>query len=325
MKSYITTSYGEPETVVRLVASTKPTPKKDQVLLKVKAAPVNDYDWCVTSGKPFAYRLLFGLSKPKRKFQKLGMEVAGIVEEVGPNVTKYKVGDELYGDISDHEFGSFSEYLCTSERGLTKKPSFMSFEDAAAIPHAAMLAYEGLIDLGQIQGGQEILINGAGGGMGTFALQIAKTFNATVTGVDCGAKHQSMQSLGFDKVIDYKKEDFTKNGQTYDLILDPRTSRSPFSFLRSLKQGGIYVTVGGRSGKLIQLLLFKGLIRLFTGKRVKMLGLRPNKYLDKINDLYEEGKVKPVIDGPHPFEKTPSLIKYFGEAQHKGKIVISIP
>lgn len=324
MKSFTVTSFGAPEKVVKLAELPKPTPSGDQVLVRVKAASINDYDWCVTSGRPFAYRLLFGLFKQKKRFQKLGMEVAGIVEEVGPDVKKCEVGDEVYGDLSDHEFGSLSEYVCVSECALTKKPEDMSFEDAAAIPHAAMLAYEALIDLGQLAEGQEILINGAGGGMGTFALQIAKVFNASVTGVDSGAKHDMMRSLGFDSVIDYRVEDFTKSGLKYDLILDARTSRSPFNFLRSLKKKGQYITVGGRSGKLIQLLVFRKIIGLFTGKRVKMLGLKPNKYLDQINKLYKEGKIKPVIDGPHPFERTPELIQYFGEANHLGKIVIKM-
>lgn len=303
----------------------KPVPRKSQVLVKVKAAPINDYDWSVTTGTPTSYRLLFGLSKPKKKFQKLGMEAAGTVEAIGPEVTQFKVGDEVYGDVSNHEFGSLSEYLCVSEKALVLKPEKMSFEEACSIPHASMLAYQALIDMGKIQPNQKILINGAGGGMGTFAIQIATTFNAEITAVDSSPKEEMLREEGADHFIDYQKEDFTKSGVQYDLILDPRTNRSPWKFLSSLKKGGRYVTVGGQSGKLIQTLLLKGLIRLFTGKKVMILGLRANEHLDQINELHDQGIIKPVIDGPHPFEEVPQRIQYFGDAKHQGKVVISIP
>lgn len=324
MKAFTVSTYGDPEEVVKLVEESNPSPTGDQVLLKVKTAPINDYDWSVVSGTPFSYRLLFGLSKPRKKFRRLGMEVAGVVEELGPECTKFGVGDAVYGDTSNHEFGSFSEYLCVSEQALTAKPVEMSFEDAAAIPHAAMLAYQGLIDLGNIKEGQQVLINGAGGGMGTFAVQIAKTFRAEVTGVDKAAKFESLKTLGYDHVIDFEKEDFTKNGKKYDLILDARTTRSPWAFPRSLVKGGRFITVGGRSRRLIQILLFNGLIKLFTGKTIKILGLRANKYLEQINELYKQGLIKPLIDGPYPFEETPKRIKYFGSANHKGKVVITV-
>lgn len=325
MKTYTIYSFGKPEEVITLEELEKPIPQKDELLIKVKAAPINDYDWCISTGNPKAYRLLFGLFKPKKKFQRLGMEVAGVVEAIGPDCKKFKRGDEVYGDISDGTMGSLSEYLCTSEKHLTSKPTKMSFEEACAIPHASMLAYEAMVDLGQLKSGQKLLINGAGGGFGTFAIQIAKTYpNVETTAVDSNIKADLLKAQGADYVIDYQKEDFTKSEKKYDLILDPRTNRSPWKFLKSLNKGGRYVTVGGRSGKLIQLLLLKGLLRLFTGKRVMMLGLRPNKYLDRITELYNQGYIKPVIDGPYPFEETPQRIQYFGDAKHKGKVVISI-
>ena len=325
MKSYIVTQYGKPEDVVSLKETEKPVPRAKQVLIKVKAAPINDYDWTATTGKPTSYRLLFGISKPKKRFQKPGMEVAGVIEAIGAEVTSFKVGDAVYGDLSNHEFGSLSEYLCVNEKALALKPEKMSFEEAASIPHASMLAYEGLIDAGNIQPNQKILINGAGGGMGTFAIQIAKTFNAKVTAVDSGPKEAMLRKEGAVHFIDYQKEAFTKSGTKYDLILDPRTNRPPWKFLSSLKKGGRYVTVGGQSGKLIQILLLTGLIRFFTGKRVMILGLSPNKYLDKMNELYDQGIIQPVIDGPHPFTEVPRLIQYFGDARHQGKVVIAIP
>ncbi|MDW3193787.1 MAG: NAD(P)-dependent alcohol dehydrogenase [Cytophagales bacterium] len=324
MKSYIVTTYGNPEEVVHLQEVDQPKPEGKQVLVKVKAAPVNDYDWSASSGLPKSYRLLFGWSKPRKRFQRLGMEVAGIVEETGPEVTQFKVGDAVYGDTSDHEFGSFSEYMCVNEKALHIKPERMSFVDAVAIPHAAMLAYEALIDLGKLGKGQQVLINGAGGGMGTFGLQIAKTYDAEVTGVDGAHKFDMMRDHGFDHLIDYQQEDFTQNGKQYDLILDAKTNRSPGAYLKSLKPKGKYISVGGKSGKLLQLAFFGGVIKLFTGKLFKVLALEPNKYLDKMNEMYEAGAIKPVIDGPHSFDKVPYLIKYFGDGLHKGKIVITM-
>lgn len=324
MKSYIVTTYGNPEEVVTLQEVDRPKPAGKQVLVKVKAASVNDYDWTASSGNPKSYRLLFGLTKPRKHFQRLGMEVAGIIEEVGLEVKKFQVGDAVYGDTSNHEFGSLSEYQCVNEEALHIKPAGMPFVDAVAIPHAAMLAYEALIDLGNLAKGQQILINGAGGGMGTFGLQIAKTYDAEVTGVDGVHKFDMMQELGFDHVIDYQQEDFARNGKQYDLILDAKTNRSPGAFLRSLKPNGKYISVGGKSGKLLQLFFLGRVIKLFTGKSVKVLALEQNKYLDKMNEMYESGAIKPVIDGPHSFDKVPYLIKYFGEARHRGKIVITM-
>lgn len=324
MKIYTHRAYGKPEEVITLQEVVKPQPVADQVLLKVKAAPVNDYDWCVVRGKPFAYRLFFGLFRPKKRFQKLGMEIAGVVEALGPDAGQFEVGEAVYGDTSDHAFGSLGEYLCVSEKALIRKPNAMSFEAAAAIPHAAMLAYEGLVDLGDIQDGQKILVNGAGGGMGTFAVQIAKQYNAEVTGVDSGDKFEMLRAQGFDHLIDYQQEDFTRRTEKYDLILDARTGRSPFNIQRALKPGGKYVSVGGKTGRLLQMALLKGLIRLFTGKRFQMLALKPNQHLDQINQWYEAGMIKPVIDGPHPFDQVPQLIQYFGEARHKGKVVIAM-
>lgn len=324
MKAFTVDRYGDPEEVVILEEVDKPEPEKDQVRIKVKSATVNDYDWSVATGEPKSYRLLFGLSKPKKRFRILGMEASGIVDALGPEAEKYKIGDAVYGDTSNHGHGTVGEYFCVSEQALCLKPEVMSFEEAAAIPHAAMLAYEGLIDMGALQKGQKVLINGAGGGMGSFAVQIAKTMEGEVTGVDSGEKFEMMQSLGFDHLIDYRKDDFTRNGEKYDLILDARTARSPFSLQRSLKKGGNYVTVGGKTRWLLPLLLMSGLFRLITGKRFRILALRPNLHLERINQWYEEGKIKPVIDGPHPFEQIPRLVRYFGDAKHKGKIVVSM-
>ncbi|MGB5528521.1 MAG: NAD(P)-dependent alcohol dehydrogenase [Ignavibacteriaceae bacterium] len=321
MKAIICTKYGPPE-VLQLKEVEKPTPKENEVLVKVIATAVNDYEWSMVRGKPYLYRLMFGIIKPKRKIP--GMELAGIIEELGTNATSFKVGDAVYGDISGYGFGSFAEYISINEKALKLKPGKMNFEQAASIPHASMLAVQALIDIGQVQKGEKILINGAGGGFGTFGLQIAKLYNTEVTGVDTGDKLEMMKSIGFDHVIDYKKENFTKNGQRYDLILDAKTNRSTFDYLRSLSPNGRYVTVGGFISRLLQAFFLGSIIRRFSKKNIRIVALKPNKDLDYINELFKEGKIKPVIDGPYKLSEVPEAIRHFGEGKHKGKVVITL-
>ena len=324
MKAYNLKNYGKPDKVLRLTEVEQPKPKNTEVRLKVCATTINDYDWCITTGKPFTYRLLFGIFSPKEKLMIPGMEVAGIVEEVGNNATKFKVGDAVYGDISQFGFGSFAEFLCIDEKALTRKPDNMSFEEATSIPHAAMLAAQGLLDVGQIKDRQKVLINGGGGGVGSFGIQIAKLYNADVTGVDTGEKLKAMETQGFDNVIDYKKEDFTKSEQQYDLILDCKTNRSLWKFLKVLEPEGKYVSIGGRSGNLLQMLYVSPILKLFSKKRVHMVMLKANKDLEYINELYEDNKINCVIDGPYTFDKIPWAIQRFGDGLHNGKIVISV-
>ncbi len=324
MKAYTIKNYGAPDKVLRLIEAEQPTPKNTEVQLRVCATTINDYDWCITTGKPFAYRLIFGIFNPKKKLRIPGMEVAGIVEQVGNNATKFKAGDAVYGDISEFGFGSFAEILCIDEKALARKPDSMSFEEATSIPHAAMLALQGLRDVGQIKDRQKILINGGGGGVGSFGIQIAKLYNADVTGVDTGEKLKAMETQGFDTVIDYKKEDFTKSDQQYDLILDCKTNRSLWKFLKVLKPEGKYVSIGGRSGKLLQMLYMRPILKLFSKKRIHMVMLKANKDLKYINQLYEDKKIKCVIDGPYTFDKIPWAVQRFGDGLHHGKIVISV-
>lgn len=324
MKAYSIKNYGEPAEVLRLIETNKPEPKDSEVLVKVCATAINDYDWCITTGKPLAYRLIFGIFSPKKKLRIPGMEVAGIVEQVGNNSTKFKVGDAVYGDISEFGFGSFAEFLCIDEKAITRKPNSMTFEEATSIPHAAMLALQALRDVGQIKDHQKILINGGGGGVGSFGIQLAKLYNTNVTGVDTGDKLKAMEAQGFDTVIDYKKEDFTKSDQQYDLIVDCRTNRSLWEFLKVLKPEGKYVTIGGRSGKLLQIFYMIPILKLFSKKRIHMVMLKANKDLDYINQLYEDKKISCVIDGPYTFDKIPWAIQRFGDALHNGKIVITV-
>ena len=321
MKAIVCTKYGLPD-VLQLKEVDKPTPKDNEVLVRIHATAVNDYDWSLVRGKPYLYRLMFGVLKPKKQIP--GMELAGKVLAIGASATSFKIGDAVYGDISEYGFGSFAEYICINEKALALKPDKMTFEEAASIPHASMLAVQGLIDVGKIKQDQRVLINGAGGGVGTFGLQIAKLHRAEVTGVDTGDKLKMMKSIGFDHIIDYKKEDFTKNGQRYDLILDTKTNRSTFHYVRSLGPNGKYVTVGGFLPWLFQAFILKPWISIFSKKKIHIVTLKPNKDLDYMNELFEAGKIKPVIDGPFKLSEMPKAISYFGEGKHKGKVVISI-
>lgn len=324
MNAYGIYRYGDPEQVLKLEEKPIPDLKESEVLIKVKATSINDYDWCVCTGNPFAYRLFFGLFKPRKVLSTPGMEVAGIVERLGPKVSKLKVGDEVFGDTSDHGFGSFAENMSLHEDALSVKPKEMTFEDAVTIPHAGLLALQGFDLAGEISKDSKILINGGGGGVGSFALQLAKHQGAEVWGVDTGEKLELMKSQGFDHVIDYRRNDFTQMGEKYDIILDCKTSFSPRSYLRALKEDGVYVTVGGRSGKLLSLLFARKFIHLFTKKTLNILALKTNKGVDEIAALYVSGRIKCLIDGPYPFEKLPWAVKYFGEGRHHGKVVVSI-
>jgi NADPH:quinone reductase-like Zn-dependent oxidoreductase len=319
LKAIVYTKYGGPE-VLQVKEVEKPYPKDDEVLVKVYAVSINDWDIGLLKGDVIN-RLIYGLFKPKKKI--LGSDVAGRIEVVGKNVKQFQAGDEVYGDLSG-KWGGFAEYVCASDRALALKPANMSFIEAAAIPQAAMLAVQGLIDKGKIQPGQKLLINGAGGGVGTFAVQIAKLYGVEVTGVDSSEKLDMLRSIGFDYVIDYNREDFTKNGQRYDLILDVKTNRSIFDYARALSPNGIYVTIGGSLMRIFQALYLGPWISMGRKKRIRIVALKPNKDLVYINELFEAGKIKPVIDGPYKLDEGPEAFRLFDQANHKGKVVIVI-
>lgn len=319
MKAIVYSKYGGPE-VLKIKEIEKPFPKDNEVLIKVYAVSINDWDLGLLKGD-FVNRLLNGLLKPKRKI--LGSDIAGRIEAVGKNVTRFKTGDEVYGDMSSY-WGGFAEYTCAREESLALKPATMSFEEAASIPQAAMLAVQGLIDKGKIQSGQKLLINGAGGGVGTFAVQIAKLYGVETTAVDSTDKMNMLRSIGFDHVIDYTKQDFTKNGQCYDLILDVKTNRSMFAYTRALCSNGIYVTVGGSMTRLLQALILGPLISIISKKHIRTVALKTNKDLLYINELFEAGKIKPVIDGPYKLSGFVEAFRLFDKAEHKGKVVIAM-
>jgi len=323
MKAIVYHKYGSPD-VLKLEEVQKPTPSDNEVLIKVHAASVNSWDWGLLRGKPFLNRLLFGLLKPKTKI--LGCDIAGKVEAVGRNVKQLQPGDEVFGDISGGGWGGFAEYVCARENVLALKSASMTFEEAAAVPQAAVLALQGLLDKGQIQKGQKVLINGAGGGSGTFAVQIAKSFGAEVTGVDSTGKLDMLRSIGADQVIDYTQEDFTKNGQRYDLILDVVTYRSIFDYKRALSPKGIYVMLGGGSWARVFQVMFMGPLISMTGsKKMGILMHKPNKKdLNFMKELFEAGKVVPVIDRRYPLSEVAEALRYFGEGHAKGKLVITL-
>jgi NADPH:quinone reductase-like Zn-dependent oxidoreductase len=320
MKAIVYTKYGTPDVLV-LKEIDKPVPKDDEVLIKVSAVSINDWDYGLLQGD-FANRMINGFLKPKINI--LGSDIAGRIEAVGKNIKKFHVGDEVYGDQSG-TWGGFAEYVCARENTIEHKPAHVTFEQAAAIPQAGMLAVQGLIDKGRIQSGQKILVNGAGGGVGTFAVQIAKLYGAEVTGVDSSEKLDMLRSIGFDHVIDYHKEDFTKSGKRYDLILDTKTNRSIFDYMRALTPQGIYVTVGGSMSRLLQVVLLRPLISMISKKRISIVALKLNKDLVYMNGLFEAGKIKPVIDGPYKLDEVPKAFRLFVQSVHKGKMVITLP
>jgi len=321
MKAIVCTKYGSPD-VLQLKEVEKPTPKDNEVLVKVHAASVNDWDWGLLRGTPFVNRLMFGLLKPRTGI--LGCDIAGRVEAVGRNVKQFQPGDEVFGDISGCGFGGFAEYVCARENALVLKPASMTFEEVAAVPQAAVLALQGLRDKGQIQPGQKVLINGAGGGAGTFAVQIAKSFGDEVTGVDSTEKLDMMRLIGADQVIDYTQEDFTKNGQRYDLILDFAAHHSIFDYKRALSPKGIYVMVGGSMARLFQVVFLGPWISMTWSKKMGLLVHKPNKDLAFMKELFEAGKVVPVIDRRYPLTEVPEALRYFGEGHAKGKVVITL-
>ena len=319
MKAIVYTKYGTPD-VLEVKEIGKPVPKDEEVLIKVHAASLNDWDMGLLEGD-FVNRMLNGIRKPK--LQILGSDIAGEVAAVGKGVRKFKEGDHVYGDLSGR-WGGFAEYVCAPENMLAIKPESMSFEQASAIPQAAILAVQGLIDKGNLQSGQKLLINGAGGGVGTFAIQIAKLFGVEVTGVDRAEKVDMLRSMGFDYVIDYQKEDFTQSGKQYDLILDVKTNRPLSHYTRVLNPNGRYVTVGGSISRLLSALIISRATSIFSKKKIQIVALKANKDLHYINELFEAGKIIPVIDGPYSLEDVPRLFRLFAEGLHKGKVVISM-
>jgi NADPH:quinone reductase-like Zn-dependent oxidoreductase len=323
MKAIVYTKYGPPD-VLQLKEVEKPTPRDDEVLIRVHAASVNSRDWRRMRANPFFIRLMVGgLLKPKNPI--LGADMAGRVEVVGSNIKQFRSGDEVFGYLSRYGGRTFAEYVCAGENEIALKPANLSFEQAAAVPLAAITALQGLRDKGNIQSGKKVLINGASGGVGTFAVQIAKSFGAEVTGVCSTRNLEMVRSIGADHVIDYTKEDFTQNGQQYDLILAVNGYHPISNYLRALSPKGIYVVAGGSMVQLFQAALQERRTSKTGGQKTYVVSLvQSQKDLIFMKELLESGKVVPVIDGCYPLSKAAEALRYFETVHAKGKVVISV-
>ena len=320
MKAIVYTQYGSPD-VLQLKEIEKPAPGDDEVLIKLYAAAVNAADWHLLRGDPFLLRLFSGLLKPKQHI--LGADVAGRVEAVGRNVKLFQPGDEVFGDLSGCGRGGFAEYVCARENALVLKPARITFEEAAAVPLAGVTALQGLREKGQIKPGQKVLIQGASGGVGTFAVQVAKAFGAEVTGVCSTRNVDIVRSIGADQVIDYTQEDFTTNGQQYDLILAANGYHPISAYKRALRPEGIYVMTGGSEAQMYQVMVQGPWISMTGSKKMGNLLMRSNrKDLVFLKELLEAGKVVPVIDRRYPLRETAEAIRYLEEGHAQGKVVI---
>jgi NADPH:quinone reductase-like Zn-dependent oxidoreductase len=325
MKAILFTNYGSPD-ALSLKDVERPAPMDDEVLVRVHAVALNEWDYGALLGDSVVNRLIFGMWSPKKRI--LGSDIAGRVESVGSKVTRFQPGDAVFGDLSGR-WGGLAEHVCAPQQALSHMAPEMTFEQAAAIPQAALLALQGLRLLGlrllgPIRPGQRLLINGAGGGVGTFAIQMAKAEGAEITAVDGPDKLEFLRALGAAQVIDYTREDFTRNGQRYDRILDVKTTRSLFACARALAPQGGFVTVGGDMWRLVQALLLGPLFALASSKRIRILALKPNLGLDEMKELFEAGKVVPVIDRTYPLDEAADAFRHYGTARHKGKVVITV-
>jgi NADPH:quinone reductase-like Zn-dependent oxidoreductase len=323
LKAAIYNRYGPPD-VVHIGDVAEPAPKEDEVLIQVRAASINPLDWHFMRGTPYFVRLMTGLRKPK--VTRLGVDVAGQVQAVGRKVTEFRPGDEVFGTCR----GALAEYACTSERALVLKPENVTFEQAASAPLAAYTALQGLRDKGKLQAGQKVLINGAAGGVGTFAVQIAKWLGADVTGVCSTRNLEMVRKIGADRTVDYTREDFTTSGQRYDLIFDVVGNHSPPAFRRALNPRGIYIGAGGGGLEVHWLKVLAGLIQalllsLFASQKfVPFLARANKKDLTTIYELLKGGTVTPVIDKRFPLREVPEAIRYLEQGHARGKVVISL-
>lgn len=323
MKAMIYTQYGSPD-VVRLAHMPPPTIKADEVLVKVHAVSVNSADVRLLAGKPFLVRLMgYGLLKPKHPI--LGSDIAGRVERVGDGVTAFKVGDAVYGDLSNYGMGGFAEYAAVPQAALAPMPTNLTFEEAAAVPMAAVTALQALRDKAQVRAGERIAINGASGGVGTFAVQIARAFGADVTAIASTTKLAMLRELGAAQVIDYAREDFTASGEQYDVILGVNGYQPLAHYARALKPQGRYVMVGGTDAQLFEALLRAPLMRKRDGKRFMSLSAKTTALdLQAVTALVERGTVKPIIERCYPLEALDEALRSLAAGHVRGKLVITV-
>ena len=323
MNAIVQTEYGSPD-VLQLKEVDRPVPQAHEVLIKVQASSVHAGVWHLMRGTPFLIRLIFG-GWLKPKIPILGNDVAGRIEAVGQNVTEFQLGDEVFGDLSECGFGAFAEYVCAPATVLVLKPQPLTFAAAATVPTSAQSALQALRDVGQLQPGQQVLVNGASGGVGSFAIQLAKALGAEVTGVCRTEKVAMVRSLGADQVIDYTQTDITQTGQQYDLIIDAAAYRSVFDWLPTLTPQGTYVLVGGGTPRFFQAMLLGPMITKFTGKQVKCLTAAVQQDdLRVLKDLIEAGKIMPYVDRTDTLAEVPAAIRYLEQRQVQGKVAIQI-
>lgn len=322
MKAIVYTKYGSPD-VLKYKEVEKPAPKDDEILIRIHATSINSRDWRMMRANPFFIRFGAGFLKPKNPI--LGVDVAGEVEAVGCQVNHFQPGDEVFGYLSRYGGRTFAEYACAGEDEIILKPAHLSFEQAAAVPLAAITALKGLRDYGNIQPGQKVLIQGASGGVGTYAVQIAKSFGAEVTGV-CSTRNMEMvRSFGADHVIDYKKEDFTRNGQQYDLILAVNGYHPISDYLRALRHEGSYIVAGGLMIQIIQAALQKERVSKTGNQKISIVSIdHDQKDLAFIKNLIEAGKIIPVIDKGYPLSKTAEAFRYYENEHARGKVVLTV-
>jgi NADPH:quinone reductase-like Zn-dependent oxidoreductase len=323
MKAIVSEKYGPPD-LLRLVDIEKPLPGENDLLVKVHAASLNQYDWHLLTADIFLVRFMGG-GVLKRKNARLGADVAGYVEAVGKSVTQFRPGDEVFGDLAGHGNGSFAEYVAAPEIAFARKPQNLSFDEAAAVPMAAVTALQGLRDEGKIRAGQRVLINGASGGVGTFALQLAKHFGAEVTAVCSTRNADQARSLGADHVIDYTATDFTRGGQTYDLIFAANGYHTLSAYKRVLSPGGRYIMAGGSTTQIFDAMLWGSLMSISGGKTMGGVSAKPNqKDLLLLKEMLEAGAIKPVIDKRYPLHETADALRYLGAGHARGKVVITV-
>lgn len=318
MKAIVYHSFGSTSNL-RLEEILKPHPKDHEVLVKTHAASVNSWDWDLVQGKPRVYRLLFGFFKPR--YPIIGSDLAGTVEAVGKNVSQFKAGDEVFGDNSPSGFGTFAEYVAAPEKNLHHKPSELSFEEAASLPQAGLLALQGLEWKRKVEPVQQVLINGAGGGVGTIGIQLCKMWGAEVTAVDHTSKLERLEALGANHVIDYTKENYTHSGKQYDLILDSIALHKRADYKKALKPNGHFVMVGG-DPKLIMNVAFKSMFAKNNGQQLGLLAHKANHRVEELAELAVQGKVKSIIDSSYPLEQTPAAVQKLGDGKVFGKTVI---
>ncbi len=322
MKAIVQTDYGSPD-VLSLREVDRPIVSNTKVLVRIHATSVHAGDWHLMRGDPWLVRLVFGLFKPKNSI--LGTDMAGIVEEIGSDVTQFKVGDRVFGDLSACGFGGFAEYVSVPESALVLKPNNLTFEAAATIPVSALAALKGLRDVGKIQPGQQVLINGAAGGVGSFAVQIAKAHGAIVTAVCSSRNTEMVRAIGADHILDYTQIDITQTEQQYDLILDIAAYRSPFDYLPILKPKGTYVVVGGSTTRIFQVMIFGSLISKLTGRNILPLVSAPNQTdLLALKSMIESRTIVPIIDRTYNLSEVPEALRQLEQRQVSGKIAIRL-